>query len=326
MTPTDDKQNTGPLLMPVTPQEGGQKLLQYIQRVLHKDGGAPQSLLMRWIRTGQVRVDKKRAKPFQRLEAGQMVRLPPQAREFWDTAPTPERASIEKTVTLDIVHQEGDLLVLSKPAGLPVHGGSGHDDSLHDRLVAAYADAPFAPTLAHRLDKDTSGLVLAALSYSKLAELQELFRQHQVRKEYLAWVSGAWPWQADATLEDRLEKTGAPGSERVTAGEGKAALAWARPLAKGKKASLLLLRLGTGRTHQLRVQLASRGHPIIGDLKYGGPPLPRGAHCSKGMFLHAYRLELPGECFILPAPWCGEWAHPGHIARIDINPIYGEST
>jgi len=291
-------------LLEVTAQEAGQKLLQFIRRRLATE--VPQSALMRWIRTGQVRVDKGRAKPYQRLEAGQRVRLPPQAAA--SLRQEPAAAASPSGAFVPLLHQEADLLVCIKPAGLPVHGGSGQADSLHARLQAMFPDAPFAPTPAHRLDKDTSGLLLAALSYTRLRELQERFAHGEVRKEYLAWVAGEWQVSGVCLLHDQLEKTGAPGSERMRTGAGKQALAWAMPVAARNtsrgRCSLLLLRLGTGRTHQLRVQLAARGHAIVGDAKYGGPK------CAQGMLLHAFRLEIAGKCFTLPAPWSGEFAPP----------------
>lgn len=298
--------HTRPALLTVTPQESGQKLLQYLQRRVGR--GVPRSAVMRWIRTGQVRVDKKRAQPFQRLEAGQIVRLPPYSTGADPLMP--ER--VHKQVS--ILHQDQDMLVAVKPAGLPVHGGSGHDDSLHSRLCAMFPDAPFSPTPAHRLDKDTSGLLLVALSYNGLRELHELFQAGRLRKDYLAWVNGAWPHYDTAALRDLLDKTQDMERERMTTGAGKPALAWAQPLCVQKDKSLLLVQLSTGRTHQIRVQLASRGQPVIGDLKYGGPK------CPQGMLLHAFRLELYSKSYILPAPWTGVFAVPEDIPRLNRPP------
>lgn len=295
---------TAPLIE-VTPQEAGQKLLQFLLRRLGRD--VPQSAVMRWIRTGQVRVDKGRAKPFQRVNAGQQVRLPPRALEELRAGAS---ASPEPLPPVDIVHREADMLVCAKPAGLPTHGGSGHADSLQARLAAMLPEASFAPTPAHRLDRDTSGLLLVALSYERLRGLQEQFKTGLVRKEYLVWTSGAWPEGGVHPMRDELAKSGDSGGEIVRAGAGKCALAWAMPLVKRERDSLLLVRLGTGRTHQIRVQLATRGHPVLGDRKYGGP------FCAQGMLLHAHRLEIPSECFTLHPPWTGEYAVPRDIPRL----------
>ncbi len=277
----------------VTPEESGQKLTSFIARRVGWD--VPRSMVMRWIRTGQVRVDGKRAKPFQRLQEGEEIRLPPQAYHL-DVEEPSSRGGTAKP--LDVLHQGGEYLVLAKPAGLPVHGGSGHEDSVRERLLGMFPDAPFAPTPVHRLDKDTSGLLLVALSYGKLRELQELFKNRQVGKEYLAWIVGTWVGGEPFIMEDTLAKTGRPGQQRVTAGNGgKRARATVLPLCVRQNHSLLLLRLETGRTHQLRVQLAERGHPIIGDKKYGG------GFYEQGLLLHCLRLEFSGQCHTMLPPW-----------------------
>ncbi|WP_022663413.1 RluA family pseudouridine synthase [Paucidesulfovibrio longus] len=321
----------GVTTLTVSRAEDGQKLLQYLERRLR--GAVPRSAIQKWIRTGQVRVDGGRKKPFDRIAEGQLVRIPP-----YD-APAPEgqeRGKDRKPDALDagsrtgsrkpapglrVVHEDDDLVVLAKPAGLPAHGGTGHDDSVAARLAARHAGSDFAPTLAHRLDRDTSGLLLAAKTYNKLRELNDLIASGGLRKTYLAWVRGRWPHAGEITLEDRLEKSGAPGEERVTAGSGKVALARVRPLllpdadCGEKGVSLLAVTLLTGRTHQIRVQLAERGHPIVGDRKYG---LQDGRNAKKNisnsaMYLHAFQLVLPGLELRLPPPWQGRYAVPEHI-------------
>jgi 23S rRNA pseudouridine955/2504/2580 synthase len=284
----------------VTPEEAGQKLTSFLARRVGRD--VPQSVLMRWIRTGQVRVDGRRAKPFQRLHAGQEVRLPPQA-----FAEAEAKALQEPTQAggLNILLLEPDYLALAKPPGLPVHGGSGHADSVRARLLGMFPEAGFAPTPVHRLDRDTSGVLLVALSYARLREMQELFKAGSVGKEYLAWVAGAWPWSEEFVMHDRLAKIGPKGRQRMaTDVAGKESRARVRPLRVEERASLLLLRLETGRTHQLRVQLAKRGFPILGDLKYGAPP------CEQGLLLHCLRLEVFGKSIGVPPPWSGAYA-PG---------------
>lgn len=378
----------------VTGPEAGQKLVQYLTRVLGKD--VPGSVFMRWIRTGQVRVDGKRAKPFDRVEEGQAIRLPPFAVlpegratncepgglgtagrntaagtaasegrygssgtascEFdsGGTDTLADQAAPDSSVStapdidipgLTVLAATPRWLVLAKPDGLPVHPGSGWSDSVQTRLDQAFDGCAFVPQLAHRLDRDTSGVLLAARTHRALIFAHEAFRQGLAGKEYLCWVLGRWtlsPLNKTVELTDRLEKSGPPGREKMAAtssaaissrldhggtygkpdsrdkkagaaasagmlegqeSTGKLARLAATPLVITPDRTLLRVRLFTGRTHQIRVQLASRGHPIAGDSKYGGgrPPL----------FLHAWRLTLDGESFECPPPWTGSWAYEG---------------
>lgn len=299
----------------VSAAEAGQKLLQYLVRRL--DGAVPQGALQRFIRTGQVRLDGKRCKPFDRIAQGQKVRMPPyEAAHPADLAPVPSprrpadptgaspRRPAARPPALDILHEDEELLVVVKPAGLPVHPGSGHPLALTTILHERYADAPFRPTPAHRLDRDTTGLLLVAKSYHMLRRLHEDMLTGRLRKDYLTWVQGIWSlgeineW---LTLRDRLAKEGAPGRQRVEAGEtGKEAVSKVRLLGYQSAASLLEVRLETGRTQQIRAQLAARGYPIVGDPKYGGgtPPLR----------LHAWRVTLPEAAFCAPPDWEAPWS------------------
>jgi len=307
---------SGPINLTVSHAEAGQKLIQYLYRVLGKD--VPGSVFMRWIRTGQIRVDGKRVKPFDRLAQGQTVRLPPFAEV------PPERTASNGSLAvyfldpapldLDILAETEDWLVIAKPSGLPVHPGSGWTDSVQTRLAAAYAAAPFVPSIAHRLDRDTSGVLLVAKTHWALTHAHSAFKNRQAVKEYLCWVKGRWSLSAlgePAEFADRLEKSGQEGREKVVAiperknkadtkDEAKEARLQATPLVIEMGRTLLKVRLFTGRTHQIRVQLSSRGHPIVGDAKYGGGGSP--------MYLHAWRLTIADQTFVCPAPWDGEWA------------------
>jgi 23S rRNA pseudouridine955/2504/2580 synthase len=322
----------------VTPEESGQKLLQFLQRRLGKD--VPKAAIMRWIRTGQVRLNKGRVKPFDRLDAGDIVRVPP---FHSDTASVPCDSHNDNGATaadgispnpavppatqdcvgqlaragLPVAATAEGLLILRKPAGLPVQPGTGHTDAVTTRLAACFANAPFMPTPAHRLDRDTSGLLLVATSYARLQTLHTLFRnEHAIGKYYLAWVQGDWPDSGPRSLHDMLAKRvtyqepeGTGKSERVRekvlrlsaaesrsathdgsngAGAAKEASCTVVPVRRTGKTTLLAIRLHTGRTHQIRVQLSGRSFPILGDRKYGGPA------CQQGMLLHAWKLVLPG--------------------------------
>jgi 23S rRNA pseudouridine955/2504/2580 synthase len=268
------------LTLTVTPEEQGVKLLRFLERRLQ--GHAPKSMLHKWIRTGQVRVNKGRAGPYHLLDAGDTVRLPPfaLARQIQE-APDLE---LDLGPGLRVLEQTADYLVLAKSAGLPTQPGSPNTnrgaDSVAGRLCAAFVDAPFIPAPAHRLDKQTSGIVLAGKNHTAQRRLHDLFRENAVSREYLAWVPGVWPHEQAVLLKDNLEQEhGSPVQ----------ALSVALPVQYLEgEAALLLVRLLTGRKHQIRVQLASRSFPVIGDARYGGPAFPL-------MLLHAYALGLPDE-------------------------------
>jgi len=279
----------------VTPEEAGQKVLQFLQRRVHND--VPKSAIMRWIRTGQVRVNKGRVKPFVRLEQGDLVRIPPYS--VTETSEKVEPKTDRKSDDLVIAGEAEGLLVLHKPAGLPVQPGTGHIDAVTTRLKSNYSDAAFCPTPAHRLDKNTSGLLLVATSYKRLQELHELFRDdHAIGKHYLAWVEGRWEHSGTIQLHDRIDKQMQDdGMERMQTGTGKESLCSVTPLLVTDTKSLLHVSLETGRTHQIRIQLSSRKHPIMGDVKYNASPNPQ------GMLLHAWRVVLPDETFTCLPTW-----------------------
>ena len=287
---------------------------------------------MKWIRTGQVRVNKKRAKPFDRLAAGDSIRIPPyravgdgSTPELFGKAASAEgspgavsdvslqhgagdRIAYEAT-GLTVIDMTDDILVLHKPAGIPVQPGTGHTDSIAARLAVAAARADFRPAPAHRLDKHTSGLLLVGRTYAGLRWLQKGFAEgHAIRKEYLTWVTGSWKAQKETLLSDMLVKKKQDGTEKMyvvpalsesdgapaCCEQAKQAVCSVTPLLVREEASLLKVVLQTGRTHQIRVQLASRGYPLIGDLKYGG------GRCSQGLLLHAWRVTLPLQEAVTP--------------------------
>jgi len=307
----------------VTQAEAGQKLLQFLTRRFN--GEVPGSALLRAIRTGQVRVDGGRKQPFFRLAEGQLVRVPPLTVAAKDSTPetTPaggssgQQSTATSAAPLTILFENADLIAVAKPAGLCSHAGTRHKDSVADRLKALYAGTDFLPVLAHRLDKDTSGILLAAKSYTELRRLGDLFALGSagggVKKSYLAWVDGAWPGKGPEVLEDRLDRlelaeNEVAGRKKIVRGQtddaGKLARCEVTAIVRKRQATLMLVRLFTGRTHQIRVQLSLRGHPVISDSVYGRKV--RGVP----MLLHALRLDLPERSLFLPPPWSAPFAIP----------------
>lgn len=293
----------------VSPAEAGMKLLDFLASKAGKD--VPRSALQRWIRTGQVRVDGRRAKPFQRLDEGQQVRIPPHGGAPAEGQEGAQDARPARPVTpLPILHEDAELVAVMKPRGLATQGGTGLTDSAADRLLAMYAGTDLSPAPVHRLDRDTTGILLAGKTFAARRRLSDLFAARETDKTYLCWVLGDWPEDGETLLEDRMEKDAGPGGlEKMRTGKGRLALASVRPLLRratpAGPCTLLRVDLLTGRTHQIRVQLASRGHAVVGDRKYGQRPHPA------PLLLHAWRLALPGLKLCAPPDWTGEWAVDG---------------
>ncbi|MGM0424174.1 MAG: RluA family pseudouridine synthase [Thermodesulfobacteriota bacterium] len=281
----------------VRPEESGQKLLAFLQRRL--DQSIPRSALMRWVRTGQVRLDNSRCKPFVRLSQGQVVRIPPHSIQLQDRA----LHSLQETnpFCLRKVHEDHRLLVLAKPPDLAVQPGSNLTDSVVHRINRMYQDSPWLPALVHRLDKQTSGLLLLAKEYQYLQHLQRLWARGEVRKVYLAWVGQKTSWSTWSKLEDRLQV--ADGRKGRQAASQKA-VSYVRTLKNTRQGSLLAVLLQTGRKHQIRIQLAQRGLPLLGDRKYQGPA------SGQGLLLHACHLSWPDYAFSLEPPWVQEFSVP----------------
>lgn len=377
-----------PLL--VSPAEAGMKLLRFLERRLGES--APRSMLYKWLRTGQVRVNKGRSKAHDVLAEGDAVRIPP----FAVPRILKEPGTVDFGSGLTLLAREGDVLVLNKAAGLASQPGGG--DSVSARLAAAFEGSAFVPAPAHRLDRHTSGLMVAGLSHLAQQGLHALIRDGGMVKEYLVWVCGSIACDAplllcdtlfidrfgdrelvaarpecgatrplekhDAALREMPETATQSGGDacrdtlpgmmtdtraamgghdaqgsrasrashpnhggspvaRGDAGHGSRtacavapaarlapkdvpeALLAASPLLGAQGATLLLVRLFTGRKHQIRVQLASRGRPVIGDGRYGGPRFER-------MLLHAHALSFsaPGNGEPLAFSALPDWPAP----------------
>lgn len=248
----------------VQPGNVGQRLDNFLMRQLK---GVPRSRVYRLIRRGEVRVNKKRAKPDNRLEAGDTVRIPPYSGVAESSIPRPG-PGLSQHLLDSILLESGQFLVLNKPAGLAVHGGSGIRLGLIEALRQVHP-AGDALELAHRLDRDTSGCLVVAKNPQYLKGLQKQLKAKTVEKTYLALVLGSWPGtlvEVDAPLK-RDELRGGERIVRVDAA-GKASKTRFRVLERFQGATLLEAMPETGRTHQIRVHCQHAGHPIIGDDKY----------------------------------------------------------
>lgn len=264
-----------------------QRLDNFLLRELK---GVPRSHVYRLLRGGEVRVNSRRVDATYRLREGDRVRIPPVRRPGRPAAWAP----VAREHGLPIVFEDEALLVVDKPAGVAVHGGSGISFGVIERLRAARPEARVLE-LAHRLDRETSGLLLVAKKRAALTALHAALREGRVGKRYLVLVKGRWGGSArDVELPLRKYVTAA-GERRVDVREGgKASRTRFTPVRAAGGFTLLAAELDTGRTHQIRVQLAHLGFPVAGDDKYGDFELNR-ALAKRGlkrMFLHATALAL----------------------------------
>jgi len=277
----------------VSSAEDGQKLFQFLDRRLQ--GEIPRSALMRWIRTGQVRVDKSRCKPFTKVYFGQSIRIPPYSSDKYNKSPL-FGAGEENPFLLRSVYEDDRILVVAKPSNLPSQPGKNQNDSVSERIKNAYANSAWVPTLVHRLDKDTSGLLLLAKTYNYLQYLHKIWSGDKVQKIYLAWVNRETGWREWTTLKDNIYQKRDSDKYLVSA------LSSVLTLERRKGMSLLAVCLHTGRKHQIRIQLQKRGLSIIGDTKYSGPS------SGQGLLLHAWHLSWDNYSFTLQPPWMEKYA------------------
>ncbi|MFC4159237.1 RluA family pseudouridine synthase [Chitinimonas lacunae] len=275
----------------VDAEQAGQRLDNFLMKHLK---GAPKSLIYRIVRSGEVRVNKGRADVTYRMLEGDQVRVPPL--RLSEPQPRLESEQAARGPALPIVFEDEALLVINKPAGLAVHGGSGVSFGVIEQLRALRPTAKFLE-LVHRLDRETSGLLLVAKKRSALVALHEMLRDDRgIDKRYLALVKGCFPDPRRHVRFKLLKYVTESGERRVRVGpEGQEAHTVFNRHRRFSDATLLEAELKTGRTHQIRVHLAQAGFPILGDDKYGdftlNKLLPRQG--LKRMFLHAWRLRLP---------------------------------
>ena len=274
--------------------DDGVRLDRWFKRHLPQIGFA---MISRWARTGQIRVDGKRADPADRLSAGQVVRVPPGGDAPAKGGPKPRRELSDEEIAKAeamVITQDRAAIVLNKPPGLATQGGSGMKEHV-DGLLDAFAHDGPRPRLVHRLDKDTSGVLLIARTPGSAAFFSKRFSGRTARKIYWAIITGV-PDVADGLIDLPLAKQPGTGGEKMMvdkSGEGQPARTRYRVLDRaGNRACWVELQPLTGRTHQLRVHMAAIGHPIVGDGKYGGPDAFLSGSISRKMHLHARRLII----------------------------------
>jgi 23S rRNA pseudouridine955/2504/2580 synthase len=300
----------GVRLVEVAPELAGQRIDNFLITYLK---GVPKTLIYRILRKGEVRVNKGRIKPEYKLQAGDVVRVPP-VRVPERDEPVPVAQGLLQRLEAAIVHEDKGLIVLNKPAGIAVHGGSGLSFGVIEAFRQLRPDAKELE-LVHRLDRDTSGLLMIAKKRSMLRHLHEQLRGDGVDKRYMALVRGNWP-TAQKQVRAPLLKSNLRSGERMVEvnDEGKEALTLFKVLRRfGDFATMVEARPITGRTHQIRVHALHAGHCIAGDPKYGDEDFSREIRDlgGKRLFLHAYALTVPlpdGGELKLEAPVDEMWA------------------
>lgn len=303
--------STGVYMIAIDEQHAGQRIDNFLITALK---GVPKSRIYRLLRKGEVRVNKGRIKPEYRLQMGDQVRIPPVRVAEKAEQETPHAYQIER-IEQSILHEDKNILVLNKPSGIAVHGGSGVSLGVIEILRVLRPNAPFLE-LVHRLDRETSGCLMIAKKRSSLRQLHDMLRENDVKKTYLALLMGCWKG-GKRTINASLQKNQLRSGERMVtvSDEGKASVSHFNPLKAFQDCTLVDVNLETGRTHQIRVHAAHVGHPIAGDEKYGDEAFNsvmkrRGL---KRLFLHAAELRFTwpesGEVMHFKAPLDPELQH-----------------
>ena len=282
----------------------GQRLDNFLIRHLK---GVPKSRIYRLLRKGEVRINKGRVKADTRVRQGDMVRIAPIRVAERGSAPVPGQ-QLKRYLAENILFEDEGLLIINKPSGLAVHGGSGISLGAIEALRAERPEARFLE-LVHRLDRDTSGCLMLAKKRAVLLDLQSAMQRNQVEKRYQALVKGQWP-KGKATVNAPLKKNQLSSGERIVRvdAEGKPSVTHFKIAGRYRDSSLLDIKLETGRTHQIRVHCQFSGQPIAGDPKYGDEHFNASLRDSglKRLFLHAshlrFRHPLSGDWVDVEAP------------------------
>lgn len=300
--------NTKVQILTVADDEAGQRIDNYLRSRLK---GVPKSLLYRILRKGEVRVNKKRIKPEYKLQAGDEVRVPPIRVSEKEEAPVSAKLTRVAALADCILYEDDGLIVLNKPSGTAVHGGSGLSFGVIEGLRALRPEARFLE-LVHRLDRDTSGILLVAKKRSVLRDLHEQLRVKTVQKDYLALVRGQWQKHCKV-VQAPLMKNVLQSGERIVrvSAEGKPSETRFEVVERFEQATLVKASPVTGRTHQIRVHTLHAGHPIAFDDKYGDRDFDAQVAASglNRLFLHAaairFRHPQTGQEMLIEAPLDG---------------------
>jgi 23S rRNA pseudouridine955/2504/2580 synthase len=284
-------------------EESGQRIDNYL---LARLKGVPKSLVYRILRSGEVRINSQRVEASRRVATGDRIRVPPvRVAEREADVPAPH-------FRMPVLFEDDALLALDKPSGIAVHGGSGVAHGVIESLRSMRPEARFLE-LVHRLDRETSGVLLVAKKRASLVALHEMMRERAMDKRYLVGVVGRFRNELQRVRLALSKRTTAEGEKRVSvADDGQEAETVFRRLARGERFSLLEAELLTGRTHQIRVHLAALKHPVLGDDKYGDFELNKALRKEglKRMFLHAATLSfahpITGEALRIESPLPGE--------------------
>lgn len=298
------KKRQGPRCITIDGGHEGQRIDNYLIGLLK---GIPKSHVYRLLRKGEVRVNKGRIKPSYRLQDGDVVRVPPLFLEPGQTPLLPS-SRLSDVILKSILYEDEDLLVIDKPSGIAVHGGSGINTGVIEALRILRPDLPEL-ALVHRLDRATSGCLILAKNRSTLLVLHNLLRTNAIDKRYLALLKGEWR-AGEQRIDFPLTKNRLQSGERMVHHDisGKMATSYFYPVMVSCKASLMGVKLVTGRMHQIRVHAAQQGFPVAGDDKYGDREFNREMRKLglSRLFLHACRIEFEltdkGRTIIIEAP------------------------
>jgi len=292
-------------MVEISSDQAGQRLDNFL---LARLKGVPKSHIYRLLRSGQVRVNKGRKKPAYRIEQGDSIRIPPVRTAESTEAVVPD--SVLELLKNARLFENSDILVLNKPPGIAVHGGSELKFGIIEAVRKIYPDRFIE--LAHRLDRETSGCLVLAKNRNTLNTLHRALRNEDsagktpgVEKTYLALLAGLWQ-QGEKTIALPLRKVRRSGEHRVEVSEdGQKAVSHFKLVQHCKNSSLMQIKIDTGRTHQIRVHAAASGHPVAGDSKYGDAAFNREIKKAglRRLFLHASHIVLPlGEGISVHAP------------------------
>lgn len=276
----------------VSDNDVGQRLDNYLMKHCKQ---LDKSSCYKLIRKGQIRVNGKRSKPLQKLQTGDLVRVPPFL-YFVEPESLQVSPQLIQALKAAVLYEDDDYLVLNKPAGLPVHAGTGHQFGVIE-IINSQPHYKHVQ-LAHRLDKDTSGCLLLAKNRLALIKFQALMKKHEVEKSYLAVLSGQLmnPVKVDQPLDSSHRVNGI--RHVVVSPAGKSAETTFTPIKRQANLTLVQCNIKSGRTHQIRVHAKHLGFPVLGDHFYGG----KKHHSNRQLFLHAHELSFAGQTFTASSP------------------------